>query len=401
MADTPLGRGLIEIGANLAPLERGLAQAQAKTRAALGGAAVGGGAASSVSSAAAITEDISATNRATQAQNNLATSTARANAQKVGIGKSISNATAGLRGFAGAITGTIGAFTGIGAAITLAAGAVSYFKDKQEEAKKKDLELRNALEATKKAFQEFNKTANFTAEGILYQPTQLDSDLAKIKEFFDQAKTLQSDAYKAEVSFIQNSSQSKEEKQRKIQALTEESGKRSEQLELERIKAIAKVEQDSLDRLASKRATALYENEVRAAQAAGDERKVIDLKAAEEKRQLTEQLAKMEEGYDKDILSKRLSIIEAERLAAHKKINDQEQAEKEANQKIADEKAKQNEQAANEARQQAKAFAEAQRAAFGQLQSQINSLFNTGNMEAGMSRIAGLLQVLIDKTERG
>jgi len=41
MADTPLGRGLIEIGANLAPLEKGLAEAQAKTRAALGGAAVG------------------------------------------------------------------------------------------------------------------------------------------------------------------------------------------------------------------------------------------------------------------------------------------------------------------------------------------------------------------------
>jgi hypothetical protein len=203
------------------------------------------------------------------------------------------------------------------------------------------------------------------------------------------------------LSFIENSKQSKEEKQRKIESLNEESAKRSEQRELERTKAIEKVEQDSLARLASKRAATLYENEVRAAQAAGDERKVIDLKAAEEKRQITEQLAKMEEGYDKDILSNRLSIIEAERLAAHKKINDQEQAEKEANQNIADEKAKQNEQAANEARQQAKAFAEAQRAAFGQLQSQINNLFNTGNMEVGINRVAGLIQVLIDKTERG
>lgn len=401
MADTPLGRGLIEIGANLAPLERGLAQAQAKTRAALGGASGRGGAASSVSGAAAITEEISTTNRATQAQNNLAASTARANAQKVGIGKSISNATAGFRLFAGSITATIGAFSGIGAAIALVTGGVNYLKEKQEEARKKTLELRNAMEASKKAFEEFNKTADFTAEGILYQPTQLDSDLAKIKEFFDQAKKLQSDAYKAELSFIENSKQSKEEKQRKIESLNEESAKRSEQRELERTKAIEKVEQDSLARLASKRAATLYENEVRAAQAAGDERKVIDLKAAEEKRQLTEQLAKMEEGYDKDILSKRLSIIEAERLAAHKKINDQEQAEKEANQNIADEKAKQNEQAANEARQQAKAFAEAQRAAFGQVQSQINNLFNTGNMEVGINRVAGLIQVLIDKTERG
>ncbi len=136
------------------------------------------------------------------------------------------------------------------------------------------------------------------------------------------------------------------------------------------------------------------ENLLRQAQASGDERKVIDMKAAEEKRKVNDQIAKEENEYVKGLLTQRVQVIEAERLAEHKKIDDREKAERDANQKIADEKRQAEERAA-------KAFAEAQRAAFGQLQSQINSLFNTGNMEVGINRVAGLLQVLIDKTERG
>jgi hypothetical protein len=402
MADTPLGKGLIEIGANLAPLERGLAEAQAKTRRALGGAGVStSSGASTASTATSIASEATAANQATVAQNNLATSTAKASAQKVELGKSLSNATSGFRAVAGAITGTIGAFTGILGVIGLVAGAINNLREKQEEQRKKTLENRKALEDTRKALEEFNKATDLTAEGILYQPTQLDRDLAALKEFFDTGKKLASEAYQAELTVIRDSKKSNAEKSKAIEDLNERSAQQTEQREKARIEAIAKVEQDSLDRLANQRAATLYENEVRAAQAAGDERKVIDLKAAEEKRKLADQLAKMQEGYDKDILSQRMSIIEAERQAAHKQIDEKEKAEKDAQQKIADEKKRQDEEVARNAERAAKAFADAQRASFSQLQNQINGLFNTGNMEVGINRVASLVQVLIDKTERG
>ena len=400
MADTPLGRGLIEIGANLAPLEKGLAEAQAKTRAALGGAAVGGGATTTggatpiASQTESIKQQTAAINEATNATSNLNKVKAATTTRTLSVGQSLQQATKGFREFASSITGTIGAVTGVIGVFTLLTSGIRILMQKQEEQKRAQLEQIRAIENTRKEIKELNRVMAEGAEGILYQQTQLDRDLEALNKFYDTVKEKQSQQYKYEFDLIVKSTKDKAERNKKIEDLNAKSAADSEDRENRRNADIEKVTQDALKREASQRAEMLYENEVRAAQAAGDERRVIDIKAAEEKRKINEKIADMEAGYDRDLLTARLSIIDAERLAELKKIDERAQTEKDANKKIADEKRQAEERAA-------KAFAEAQRASFTQLQSQINSLFNTGNMEVGINRVAGLIQVLIDKTERG
>jgi len=400
MADTPLGRGLIEIGANLAPLEKGLAEAQAKTRAALGGAAVGGGAtatggSTAVSGTSAIKEEAAAMNAASASTTTYTSSKAKAAEQTMGLGKRISESTKGIREFAASITGIAGVFTGLLGVVTLVVGGLTALYAKFSKGREEALALEKSINELRSSVNEMKKIGEGGAASILgLDESATTKQIRQVENFYTDLQTRQAELFYKEEERINKSDKSKKAKASELARLNDRLREDTAAAEIKKNQELDQLYKDAAKNRIEEVDAFERENLLRQAQASGDERKVIDMKAAEEKRKVNDQIAKEENDYVKGLLTQRLQVIEAERLAEHKKIDDREKAERDANQKIADEKRQAEERAA-------KAFAEAQRASFTQLQSQINSLFNTGNMEVGINRVAGLIQVLIDKTERG
>lgn len=400
MADTPLGRGLIEIGANLAPLEKGLAEAQAKTRAALGGAAVGGGAtatggATAVSGTSAIKEEAAAMNAASASTTTYTASKAKAAEQTMGLGKRISESTKGIREFTASITGIAGVFTGLLSVVGLVVGGFTalYAKVKQnrEEAKK----AHDDYVALTTKLHELQKVAEGGGASILgLDQDQTGNQIRQLQEFYGNLQRTQAQIADIEMKRIDKSNKSESAKQQEIAKLNENLKLKSAEIERNLNEETQKIYQQAYKKSAEEINKFEAETAIRSAKAAGDERKVIDLQAAEQTRQINQQIQETDNEFQQERLRKRLKVVEEERKAEHKKIDERIEKEKEADRK----KREQEEKAARKA---LKAFEEAQKESFAKVQSQINSLFNTGNMEVGINRVAGLIQVLIDKTERG
>lgn len=72
-----------------------------------------------------------------------------------------------------------------------------------------------------------------------------------------------------------------------------------------------------------------------------------------------------------------------------KTLNERKEQEKKDNKEVADDREKKQRE-----------MMKAQMEQFASIRQQINSLFNTGNMESSINRVGDLIQVLIDKTER-
>jgi hypothetical protein len=465
MADTPLGKGLIEIGANLAPLEVGLTTAQARvqeyltaisagldpskprdfanamkvgesslresaTQAALIAANIerstnavrafqaaakkqAQDTASAAQAAAAplalpaggadrvkdqtqtIKQQTQAMQDASVATNTAATSKAKAAEQTMGLGKRISESTKGVREFAASITGIAGVFTGLIGVVTLVIGGLTALYAKFTKGREEALALEKSINELRSSVNEMKKIGEGGATSILgLDESATTKQIRQVENFYTDLQTRQAELFYKEEERINKSDKSKKAKATELARLNDKLRQDTASAEIKKNEELDKLYKDAAKNRIEEVNAFERENLLRQAQASGDERKVIDMKAAEEKRKVNDQIAKEENDYVKGLLTQRLQVIEAERLAEHKKINEREQAEKDAAKKIADEKRQAEERAA-------KAFAEAQRAAFGQLQNQINSLFNTGNMEVGINRVAGLIQVLIDKTERG
>ncbi len=91
------------------------------------------------------------------------------------------------------------------------------------------------------------------------------------------------------------------------------------------------------------------------------------------------------------IHQQRLQLLQRERDKQIADIDERERKDRETSAETAAQKAEQ-------ARREAQAFADAQRAAFNQLRTDINGLFNTNQLEVGIGRLGQLMEVLIAKT---
>lgn len=405
MADTPLGRGLIEIGANLAPLEKGLAEAQAKTRAALGGAAVGGGAASSgvssgVSSAAgSIKQQAQDTNQAATATRNLAAATATAstttkvatgtyatfNATLKSVGVSISAATAGFRAAISSITAVVGAFTAALGIFGLVAAAISAIVNALKEQKQAQEDARVATQNANKVYTEIANNPFFKNK------TDIESRIQAIDDERQRRIDMINQVYNAQLAA--NAKLDEDERRVKDAEAKEDA-----------IKAVQN--QEKLTKVALEQLNMQIDNEIQATiDAEKKKNQEIQKSLLGPRERLladhAEKVAQIEEAIAKNANAER----GAEMQQIHRERLNLLQQELNKNLENIDKEEKEKADALNrskiESQKAAKEFAEAQRAAFGQLQGQINSLFNTGNMEVGINRVAGLIQVLIDKTERG
>jgi hypothetical protein len=375
MADTPLGKGLIEIGANLAPLEAGLAQAQAKTRAALGGASVGiggtatgAGAATSSDTFAKNSESIAQSSARTQASTTRVESDTRKtadNSTKISDGASKSAVSFDkIRSTAAILVGSIAKlidgmaqFKGAAVAVGNELGGLrdAYVSIGESQIgsseralrgieRQRDATLRN-IDAQEASANFIEKFAHWANEGAYYEAQ---------KGIAIQAAN---DALETQKKLI--------EEQQKIreQSLTDENYKR--RIALEEDKSI--------------KATMEYKFE--------KEKVMLALQDVRSKK-------------ERDALVERLNIL---KLEYEKKMEAARLEEAERKQKIQDEKNEQlkaDAEVAKRKREELDRFQQAQRESFANLQNQINSLFNTGNLEVGINRVASLVQVLIDKTER-
>lgn len=423
MADTPLGKGLIEIGANLAPLEAGLAQAQAKTRAALGGATVGvggaatgaGPAAASAATSTAMREQAAAIETNARAADNFAKSTANAGEKAEGLGKKITNSTKGWREFSGAITSTVGSFTALFGVIGLITTGISYLIEKfraltvaQENFNKLQQENDKARsEAISKPFVDFRDAQQRQQDQLqedykqrvkLIEETR-SAEIKAIEEISKQRMQQEDESRARALAYSQGNPAvlaAFEERKRQIQQETDAQIlgiNTAKQTELDGIKKNLDAANKAIDDQTAEK----KKKDLEAMQAASEElriqtlgpREQIEAQAAMKIKELKKQQADATDADMKKAFDQQISYIEQIKNANLQRFDEQKKKENEA---ISD-------TAKAQARAQAQIM-EAQRAQFAGLQNQINSLFNTGNMEVGINRVASLVQVLIDKTER-
>lgn len=403
MADTPLGKGLIEIGANLAPLEAGLAQAQAKTRAALGGATVNvGGATTGAGPAAASAATATATKAAASAFSEMSNAASQAGSavqdygnkaavakQKIALADTIKNSTKGFRDLVGSITSTVGAVTGLINVGMLVVNVFWRFIESQKQAREEARKLNAQLREQGKAYTELHDQIAASDIGELFRSdfgTEdiLGKELKNIDEFFSKAQ----DGLRA---------------QNKAKLVSDEDYfKKSEELADRMLQEKASAEQRATQRQADKVKGIELESKMKLAKLIKDERLQAEIALQQELLKIEMQYAQgkigtfeYEQRKEMAALDKQLTLQGIkERLDAEKQAADEIKAQKK---KDADEIAQRQAEAARKAQAD---LIEAQRASFAGLQNQINSLFNTGNMEVGINRVASLVQVLIDKTER-
>lgn len=465
MADTPLGKGLIEIGANIAPLEVGLANAQTRTQEYLAAISAGldpskpiafanamklgetslresasqaaliaanierstnavrafqaaskrqaqdtaeaaqaaasplalppGKADRVTDQTQAIKQQTTAINEAVASTSNLADNKTKAAEKTLSLGKRISESTKGLREFAASITGVAGVFTGLIGVVTLVIGGLTALYSKFTKGREEALALEKSINELRSSVSQMQRIGEGGASSILgLDESSITRQIRQVENFYTDLQMKQADLFYKEEERIKKSDKSKSAKAAELAKLNERLKDDTAKAEIRKNQELDQMYKDAAKNRIEEVDSYERENLLRQAQASGDERKVIDMKAAEEKRKLNDQIAKEENDYVKNLMVQRLSVIESERQAEHKKIDEKEKAERDAAQKVADERQRAEERAA-------KAFADAQRASFSQLQNQINGLFNTGNMEVGINRVASLVQVLIDKTERG
>lgn len=381
MADTPLGRGLIEIGANLAPLEKGLAEAQAKTRAALGsisGGVAGGASGAAGATGAAGSSTASATNakqfaesmqRAAPATATVAVETKKVETATAGAAKqakffdvSISSLRSG--GVLGGLTAAIGK-------------AYQGFKQFGDSARQLGAELR-AIES------QFRSDINASL-APLSQRTQ-EIERAR-KAALDQLEAQQ--AERGIIADLVGWYTDEAELAVKIQKINQEADmaqKRNQEKAVEEAKKAVEEEKkkkQEATKAAQKLARDLY------------------IQSLDERRQIEE---KFSDDVEELYVKRKAAQTKAEYDAYTEALNNRKEIHANDIRQLDERKQKELEDQANitrEKEKQQRDFMKAQAEQFGQLKSQINSLFNTGNMEVGINRVAGLIQVLIDKTERG
>ena len=383
MADTPLGRGLIEIGANLAPLEKGLAEAQAKTRAALGSISggVAGGASGTTGAAGATGVAGSSTASATNAKqfaesmqkaapvtSTVATETKKVETATAGAAKqakffdvSISSLKAG------------GALGGLSAAI---GKAYQGFKQFGDSARQLGAELRaiesqfrsdiNAsLDPLSQRTQEIERSRKAALDQLEAQKAERGIIADLVGWYTDEAElAVKTQKINQEADLAQKRNQEKaaadakkaaEQRLKDEQKAAEEAEKFTRQMYVQTL--------DERGRL-----NAEYEDDVKEIEKKRDSALTLG-----ERMRYTQALALREDLFNKELQD----------------LDEKERKQKESDQEI--ERGKRKAQAD---------FLRAQAEQFASVRQQINSLFNTGSMETSINRVGDLIQVLIDKTER-
>ena len=463
MADTPLGKGLIEIGANIAPLESGLARAQTRATeyittiaAGLDTAAptafaaamrpaesslrnsatsaadianqidratgairqfqaaqqqqatqqvknqrllidsstgkelsTGAGAAldaSTKSNTKSIIEETAALNNAAQAQTNYSQKAKQASDVKVGLADRIKGSTKGMRDFASAITGVAGVFTGLLGVFGLVAGAVTLIISKFRENEERAKALREEIASTSV---ELRSLQNAPVLNLVPDPQE---EITAIEKTFDER-------IKKEIELSDKLMQLEKEKNGFSDAyyqIGQEQKTRVNQLELEKRSAIEEaIRKSDADREFKSRTEtqrklmAIEDANNKLKLQSLDERERIEAEAAMEIARIQGLINVEDKQSIIDAYNMQIGLIEDVKRKNLKRLEDESKKEEQEKQRSLE----------SQARAQAQ-LAEAQREQFAGLQSQINSLFNTGSMEVGINRVAGLVQVLIDKTER-
>jgi hypothetical protein len=375
MADTPLGRGLIEIGANLAPLEKGLAEAQAKTRAALGGAAVGGGATTAGGAASGATSF-----DASKSAKEYASEMTRAQGVVSNVANESKKVASNTKEAA-----TQSKFINIGVAAT--AGAVAT--------------LGRALDQLWKGFKGFGDSARALGSELRAIESQFRSD---ITASLDPLSQRTQEIEKARLAALEQLEVQRQERG----IIGDIVGYFSDEAELA-------VKTQKINEEAAKAQKRNQDKAAADAKKAAEQRVKDEQKGAEEAEKFTRQLyvqtlderGKLNAEYEDDVkeiekkrdsaltLGERMRYTQALALREdlfNKELQDLDEKER---------KQKESDQEIERGKRKAQAdFLRAQAEQFASVRQQINSLFNTGSMETSINRVADLVQVLIDKTER-
>ncbi len=387
-----LAKGLIEITGNVAPLEASLAKAEGQVTASLGrmqaqvqgagggapGAGPGGAAATGQAAAAAgqLNQQLGGTEAKAKA----------AGAGMMGLTATMNTATAGFRGIVGAVQSTIGAITAALGWIGLITTAITFLIEKMRERGRLEAEagqtrLRLAQESAKLDSQSLVDRTQGLAKEIkmlddAYQ-SRVDAinkiygeELAAAEKVHDALKRIRRDEAKERAS--NSLSLANEQYGQELKLITrnhEEAVKNAEKSEQKKNRDIEKSLMTDRQRV-----EADYQD------------KVDDVQEAMRKNAGNKDAAQMNK-----IHQQRLQLLQRERDKQIADIDERERKDRETSAETAAQKAEQ-------ARREAQAFADAQRAAFNQLRTDINGLFNTNQLEVGIGRLGQLMEVLIAKT---
>lgn len=375
MADTPLGRGLIEIGANLAPLEKGLAEAQAKTRAALGGAAVGGGAtatggaaggATSFDAAKSAKEYASEMTRSQGVVSNVANESKK-------VANNTKEAATQSKFINIGVAATAGAVATLGRAFDQLWKGIKGFGDSARalgaELRAIESQFRSDINASldplSQRTQEIERSRKAALDQLEAQKAERGIIADLVGWYTDEAElAVKTQKINQEADLAQKRNQEKaaadakkaaEQRLKDEQKAAEEAEKFTRQMYVQTL--------DERGRL-----NAEYEDDVKEIEKKRDSALTLG-----ERMRYTQALALREDLFDKEL----------------RDLDEKQRKQKESDQEI--ERGKRKAQAD---------FLRAQAEQFASVRQQINSLFNTGSMETSINRVGDLIQVLIDKTER-
>lgn len=390
-----LAKGLIEITGNVAPLEASLKQAEGQVSASLGrmqaqvGAAGGksaGAAAGGTGGAGATQQTAAAAGQLNQQLGATADKSKAASTGILGLTATMNTATAGFRGIVGAVQSTIGAITAALGWIGLITTAITFLIEKMRERGRLEAEARQTqLRLAAEAAALDKQSLIDRTQGLAKEVKQLDD---AYKQRLDAINRIYNEELKAaeQVHDVLKRTRREEAKDRATNSLSVLNEQYGTELKLirnnyeEQVKNAEKTEQSKNRQLEK----SLMSDRERIEADYAD--KVAEVQDAMRKNAGNRDAAKMNE-----IHRERLKLLAAERDQQIKDLDDR-------NRKEAETLAEQNAAKAEAARAQAQAFADAQRAAFGQLRSDINGLFSTNQLEVGITRLGQLMEVLIAKT---
>jgi len=120
-----------------------------------------------------------------------------------------------------------------------------------------------------------------------------------------------------------------------------------------------------------------------------DERGQLEARFADEIAELEKKRDAAKTDAERELYEQAIQSRESIFLNDLKTLNERKEQEKKDNKEVADDREKKQRE-----------MMKAQMEQFATIRQQIKSLFNTGNMESSINRVGDLIQVLIDKTER-